>query len=304
MIHTLGLMDTLRVAALRSPDLAAFPPYAAAAPQPALGSYAFVFERLRYRRSSVALVALDQGRLAGLASARKRSGPTTWFVDHLALPGGDASLCELLGSVSEYATKHGVERLFLRLPDEWDIQKLACQSGFVVSTQVLLATLPGRSPLYKDGPAVQARVRRSEDDHGLFRLYNACTPAEVRYKTGLTLQQWKDGEEQKTRRTREVVVTHDDDVVAWVRLDYHQGWTKVCAMTHPRGQVDIPSLVAYVVRSGGRKGIVWEVPEYQADLHLLLERMGFEISGCYRLLVNSLAPMIKEPAWAPAPTSV
>jgi hypothetical protein len=211
---------------------------------------------------------------------------------------------ELLEAASAYAGRRGAERLFLKLPDEWDIQKLASLSGFIPSYQTLLLTLPGRSPLYKEEPLLNTRLRRPADDHALFRLHNACTPAEVRHKTGMTLHQWKDAEEPATRRTRELVLEPEGDPAAWLRLDYHQGWTKVRTLTLPNAAVDMPSLVAYAVKAGKRRGILWEVPEYQADLHLLLERMGFEVSGCYRLMVKSLAPMVKKPAWAPAPTSV
>ncbi len=306
MIRTLGLVQAVRLAASGSPDLAAASfSYAGDGRRSGLAAYAIIWERLRYRRSSVALVVSVNGKLLGMVSARRGSGPTAWFVDHLMLPGGDdAPLCDLLEAASTYAGKQGAERLFLRVPDEWYLQKLAYQSGFTALSQVLVLTLPGRSLLYKEEPRLATRVRRAADDLALFRLYNACTPAEVRYKTGMTLQQWKDALEPSGQRTRELVVESEGEVVGWIRMDVQSGCVKVRTLTLSTEAVDMPSLVAYVVRASSKRDILWEASDYQADLHLLLERMGFEVSGCYRLMVNSLALVVKEQAWAPAPTSV
>ncbi|MBI4201502.1 MAG: hypothetical protein HY532_00105 [Chloroflexi bacterium] len=264
-----------------------------------------MLERLRAKRSSITLVATERWKFEGMVSARRAAGPSAWVIDHLVLPEGDGGpLSELLQSASSAAALRGAERLLLRLPEEWDLQKLACRSGFVVSHQVLQLTLPGRSPLYQQKAAFATRLRRPVDDMALFRMYNACTPAEVRFKTGLTLNQWKDAQEPAGRRTRQIVIEQQGAAACWVRTDTRRGWRRVHAMTDPQSALDLPALVAYVTRLAGRRRILWEVPEYQADLHLLLERMGFEVSGCYRLLVNSLAPMVRERAWSPVPTSV
>ncbi|MBI4198294.1 MAG: hypothetical protein HY533_04210, partial [Chloroflexi bacterium] len=165
MIRTLGLIDAFRVAAVSTPDIAAYSTYAVAGHQPALQGFAFVVAGLRSKRTSVALVALEEGKLLGMASARRASGPTAWFVDHLALPTNkDAPIGELLEAASAYAGRRGAERLFLKLPDTWDIQKLASQSGFFPSYQALLLTLPGRSPLYKEESLLNTRLRRPADD--------------------------------------------------------------------------------------------------------------------------------------------
>lgn len=305
MIRSLGLMEIMRAAAQGPPDLAALPTRAAAGGQPPLRGYALALERIRYKRSSVGLASIEKGKLLGIVSARQGKGPTAWTVDHLAvLEEDNGALGELLGAASASAAKRGAERLLLRLPDEWTLQKAVAQAGFAATTQVLLLTLPGRSPLSKEEPLLNTRLRRVGDDHALFRLYNACTPAEVRFKIGLTMQQWRDAEEPETRRTRQLVVERGGEIAAWLRFDDHYGWKRVRTMLRPAEILDPSSLVTYVVRSGGRRGVLWEVPEYQTELHLLLERMGFEVSTCYRLMVKTLAPMIKERAWAPAPTTV
>ena len=303
MIHSIGLFQAVRIAVAGWPDVAAFPSVAFGGSQPALQSAVFAWERVRYRRSGVALGASQGGKLQGVVSARRASGPTAWFVDHLVIRDDDAPVCELLESVAAFAGKRGVERLFLRVPDNGYLLKLVSQSGFSASSQVSLLTLPANSPLYKRDAQLGMRLRMRADDLGLFRLYNACTPAEVRFKTGMTLQRWQDGQEPRGKRTRDYVLEQNGEVVAWVRMDLRSGWVKVQSQTLSHDAVDPASLVAWAVHTGGRR-TVWEVPEHQVDLQLLLQRMGFEVGGCYRLMVNSLAPMVRERAWAPAPTSV
>ncbi|MBI4340313.1 MAG: hypothetical protein HY680_10255 [Chloroflexi bacterium] len=301
----MGPSDVFWIAALTAPDLAAMPLCDREGGQPSFRAGPFLGERLRYRRSGACLVAAEKRAGNGLVSLRRSGGPTAWQVDHLALPQeGDSPLCDLLAAASAYAARRGAERLFLHLPEEWDIQKEACRSGFTVSSQVLLMILRGRRALAGDTPALALRRRAPADDLSLFRLHNACTPAEVRYKVGLTLQQWKDAQAPRSRSTRELVLTQDGQSRAWLRLDRHRRWTKVRMEVHPDYPIDMQSVVGYLARLSPQRGILWEVPEYQGWLHFALERMGFEVSGCYRLLVRSLAPMVREPAWAPAPTSV
>ena len=52
---------------------------------------------------------------------------------------------------------------------------------------------------YGNGPLFDARMRPMEpsDDHGLFRLYNAATPAPVRSLVAMTFDQWRACREQR-----------------------------------------------------------------------------------------------------------
>ena len=304
MIRSLGIADAARVIVLGGPDWAA--PFArTGVGGPASFSPApFLWDRIQLRRKSVAWVSLAERSINGLVSARACSGPTAWIVEHLVTPKRDAGPCsELLERVAAHAGRRGAQRLFLHLPDELHVLEIGRHSGFTPCTQGFLLTLPGRSPLLGVEPLAGFRRRVASDDHPLFRLYNAATPNEVRSGMGMTLQQWKDAQEPRRKGTREMVLEQEGEIIGWARLDNHGKWTEVRAAVHPDGQVNLGGLVSFVLAETGSHRILWQVPEYQSTLRLLLERVGFEVAESYRLMFKSLAARVKEPALAPAPTS-
>jgi len=249
-------------------------------------------------------VSVKRGRINGLVAARPCSGPTAWIVEHLVTPHRDEEPCsELLERAAAYAERHGAQRLFLPIPNEWHLMGMVRHSGFVPCTQLLLLTLPGRSPLLGVEPKDGFRPRIVNDDYRVFRLYNATTPAEVRLSIGMTLQQWQDAQEPQRKGTRELVLEQGDGMKGWVRLDHHGKWTKVRVTIDTDWEADPRALVAFVLAETGSRSVWWEVPEYQGILRLLLERVGFEVAGSYRLMVKLLAARVREPSLAPAPTA-
>ena len=304
MIRPLTLADTIRIAVLRGPDWAIRPTGAAIDGQRLFSPAAFLWERVRVRRRGAAWVSMKRVRTSGLVSARPRSGPTAWLVDHLVTPQRDEKPCyELLETVASYAGRHGAQRLFIHLPDEWRHVEMLRHSGFVPCTQVCLLTLPGRSPLLGVDPMRGFRPRVPSDDHSIFRLHNATTPADARSGIGVTLQQWKDAQEPPRKGTRDLVLEQEGEVKAWVRLDHYRKWATVYLTIYPDWEGDLKSLVSLALAEAGSRNIWWEVLESQGALRLLLERVGFEVAGSYRLMVKSLAVRVKEPALAAAPTS-
>ena len=151
-----------------------------------------------------------------------------------------------------------------------------------------------------DTPVQRYRPRLAGDEHSLYRIYNATTPSEVREATGLTLQQWADAQEPRSKRTRELVVEEDGEIMAWVRLDPHRRYVRVQSMVDPVWGGSLRSLVALVLEEVGSRRVLWEVPAYQESLRLTLEHVGFQMSGTYRLMVRLLVVQVKEPAGAPA----
>lgn len=303
MIRSLHLIDAVRIAALKGPDWAIGYAPANLGGQRFFSPPAFLWERVRRSRQRSAWASVEKGRISGLAAAGPCAGPTAWMVDHLVTPKGDDELCgNLLERAAAYAGRKGAETLFLRLPDEWHLVDIARHSGFLARAQVFVLTLPGRSPLLGVEPLQGLRSRTPADDHPLFRLYNATTPAEARGIMGMTLQQWKDAQEPRSRGTQELLLEQGDNIKAWVRLDHRQKLSRVRLIIHHEWQDEALPLVAFIVREVGPRTILWEVPEYQAGLRLLLERVGFETARSYRLMVKSLAVRVTKPSLAPAPT--
>jgi hypothetical protein len=312
MIRPLTLMDMVRLVGLagsewvvrrgRLSEETSHPSAVLVKGLPSFSPTLFFWDWLAESRRESILISVDGWHLSGLASACRRAGPTTWGVEHLvAVPGEEERSSDLLEVLAGYAGQQGVERIFLRLPDEWRLIDMARRSGFAPCTQLLAFTLIGRTALLGIPPPLQAyRMRLPEDDHPLFDRYSATTPAEVRLGIGLTLRQWKDAQEPGGKRTRELIVEQDGSIRAWVHLVTRHGNVRVQAMVDSQWDQDLRSLVALVLDQAGHRSVIWEVPAYQEFLRLTLERVGFQASTTYQLMIKSLVARVEELATAPA----
>ena len=306
MIRSLTLTDMVRLVSLkdsewvvrrsRVPEALS---QSASSGLPPFALPAFLLDRFVEHRRENIFGSIDGGRITGLASACRHAGSTSWGVCQLVAVHGDEQSCgELLETLGGHAGEHGAERLFLLLPDEGGLVDVGRKSGFSPCTSLTVFTLLGRAALVGAAPLQRHRPRLSGDDHALYRIYNATTPSEVRETAGLTLQQWADAQEPRSKRTRELVV-EEEGIRAWVRLDSRRRYVRVRSMIDPLWRGDLRSLVALVLDQVGSRGVLWEVPAYQESLRLTLERVGFQMSGTYRLMVNLLVAQIKEPAAVP-----
>ncbi len=304
MIRLLNLVDAARITALRGFDWAVTPTGPASSNPSSFSPGAFLWDRFQPRQGSAAWISTKGAKTVGLVSARPCSGSTAWMVKHLVIPlREEGPCCELLERVAAHAGRRGAERLFLHLPDEWHLVEMVGQSGFVPCTQVFLLTLAGRSPLLGVEPAMGFQPWTSSDDFPLFRLRNATTPADVQCGIGATFQQWQDAQDPQRKGTWELVLEQNGESKVWIRLDYYRKWTKIRLVVHPEWEGDPQSLVALALAQKPSRTIMFEVPGYQSVLRVLLERVGFEITGSYRLVVKSLAVRVKEPSLAPLPTA-
>jgi hypothetical protein len=130
----------------------------------------------------------------------------------------------------------------------------------------------------------------------LFRLYNICTPAEVRSAVGMALEEWRDAQEPVGRSTREFVLEDGAGAAAWIRLDRHRGRMRVRATLAPDWEGDPRSLVAFILGESRNRPVLWDVPDYQAGVRMLLEEVGLERVASYSVMVNPLAVRVREPA--------
>lgn len=303
MIRPLALVDTLSIATLKGPDWAIRP---SGVRQDGILNFApapFLWRRLRFRRSSIAWVSFSGRKVSGLVSARPRSGPTVWWVDHMVVPHQDeTSGYGLLDKVAAQAGSRGAQRIFLALPEEWHLQETARHCGYLPCVQIFQLALLGRSTLIGVNPETGFRDRQSGDDHALFRLYNATTPSGVRSSFGLTLQQWKDAQEAPTRRTKEFVLEQDGEVKAWVRLDHSNSVTRVRLTVHGDWRGEQMSLVSFILKERGPHALRWDVPEYQEDLRIILNHVGLEDLASYQVMIKPLTARVSERKMAPAHT--
>ena len=134
--------------------------------------------------------------------------------------------------------------------------------------------------------------RLRADDHGLFQLFCASTPHEVREKLGLTFDQWRDAREPSKENQREWVLRHNDRVMGWLCVKPSQGVLDCQVMTHPDLPGSLPHLLDLALSQGGVQQ--WLVPEYQEHVRDCLLRYGLRETSRYTLLVKRIAAPVRK----------
>ena len=99
-------------------------------------------ESLVNRDDRAVVTKWDGLKLRGLASARMMSGPRAWRIDRLFLPQGNrpnensatepfsSAGLELLEAIGRAAGQRRVERVFLRVPSDSPVAKMAQRTGY------------------------------------------------------------------------------------------------------------------------------------------------------------------------------
>ena len=259
-------------------------------------------EALSFHRKSLSLVGLSQGRLTGLASAQERAGPKAWEVVNLLLPQGNQEEgCELLEHLGQEAAQRGAERLFLRLRRGDTATNIARQAGFFSCFLEFLYL--GQVPRSTTSPDSMPplRPRTPNDDHSLFRLYNAVTPPKVRTALGLTLEEWKESQERPSGSYREVVSEANGTITTWLKTTLHSKLGQLNIIVHPDEGSRLGDLVDYGLgQLGQRASAAFMVQEYQASLPRLVEERGFRRVSEYHFTVKVLAGTVKDKSAARA----
>ena len=237
-------------------------------------------------------------RVMGIASVRPRAGRQSWEVPALYI-GSTARLAvsELLERAATSAAGEGAERVFLRLREDDEVISDARVGGFFPCMSETLYRGRSSGTSYGNGPLFDARMRPMEpsDDHGLFRLYNAATPAPVRSLVAMTFDQWQASREQGPGRHDQRVLVREDNVRGWLgtTLGSRVGGSGVgalSALVHPDDNLVLPEIVNLGLRTLSSANTIWcLVPEYQASLGHILEERGFEQVEHFITLVKTSA---------------
>ena len=244
-------------------------------------------------------VCVADGRIRGLASIRKRSGPGSWEISHLYTDSdSDQAVVRLLEMAAVGAGSHGAERVFLRVDADSPITRPARLAGYFPSHRETVYRGAARNwePSHSLFDAdSRLRRRRSEDDHALFRLYNSATPVKVRQLVGMTFDQWASSHEHGPGRQYETVLDVDGEVRGWLSTSARFGMGNLAVRLHP----DYDALTSDVVEAGlrrlkGTRTVIAMAEEYSPRLETALERLGFEAQGEYVLLVKSIARRVLE----------
>ncbi len=245
--------------------------------------------------------------MLGLVSASERSGHRSWEVTRLHVGHGEEShLSELLETVSQEAGASGAERVFMRLRRGDPLADVARRSGFFPRIPEVLykytVSPPNRSAgtdssVEPHDGSLTIRKARASDEHGLFRLYNAATPPEIRYSVGMTLEQWAASQEQCSGRCEEYVLDDGESPKASLKVARKSGTGQLMVVAHPSCEAGLPWIVSSgMERLGKVKTVLCLVPEHQVSLQRTLAERGFSPASDYITLVKSMAAKAKQDA--------
>ncbi len=237
--------------------------------------------------------------LRGLVSARKRGSKLAWEIDCLidADEGDDGVLMSLLDQVTEAAGKSGAHKIFVRLPAASMIEEATrrCAFGSYSREHVYTAETSEIRPTPQ--PSAELRRRAKEDAFGLFQLYNAVVPEQIRRFEAMTFMEWTASQE-RLGRTTQYVLERDDTIVGWLRISGDGDIGRFAVV----GQHDAiePLIDAAIAKLANRERLYLLVPEYESGLGRALEDRGFEAREAYSVLSRRTVRPVKAPKAVPA----
>lgn len=243
-------------------------------------------------------VCVHRGFIQALVSLRRCRGPSAWMIERLLLSPGHEGLCiDLLERLALAGDKIKAERLFLRLDSFSPAVDMAKQAGFNhYLTEYLYCLEEARQTELKESQLV-LRPKSGADEHGLFRLYSAAAPHQVRCAEGMTLQEWSQSRDKDA--TWELVLEKGGEISAWLRIRLGRTAGRFEIVTE-LGAEELGQLVDYSLAAlKGRHPVYCLVPEFQQQLQRILEEQGFSRVASYSCLSKQLAVRVHEPQLVP-----
>ena len=267
------------------------------------------------RRMGVVVV---DGRPLGMVIARSRATGIVWDIDHLvATEAGPA--VDLLGWACDHAVAAGGRRVFLETPPEDLGAEVAQRAGFERFSEGTTfrwgAPADGQAVPMRDRldagftrdvakeDTLPARPRLSSDEQGLFQLYNAAVPAQVRAAEAMTYDEWRALHRGRRAWSPSVLSSQDDFVwelggriIGWMRLTFGDRSQFLELLIHPLYESYADKMLRCALEQASPKvPVLLDVREYHAGSRAALERVGFHPGATYTIWVRQLAVRIPEP---------
>ncbi len=274
-------------------------------PQPKLPLRDAAGANVSLHRKGVCSVTMTVGsRVVGIAAARPRSGPRSWEVTHLLVESdSDEGYTDLLNELHGSVARQFGERVFMRLQAGDLLAETARHSGFVPCGEETVYL--GHDLSTHSEEPIALRKKTPSDEYGLFRLYNAATPASIRLPAGMTFDHWSSSRERARGRSSEYVLEEGGQVIAWLRAIRRRGVGHLMMMVHPDAEAKTAALLEFGVRELEKSKMVsCVVPAHQQVLQSLLSQEGYDVTGEYVTLVRSMVvPVPAEKARQAVPAS-
>jgi hypothetical protein len=251
-------------------------------------------------------VQVDHGRIAGLVTTKRREGADVWDVDELTLlpaPDAGATCARLLQHMLAAAVEAGIQKIYLRVPEDDPTQDWARRAGFF---HYASETWYSRSevPTYAHPPAASSLRRRRPVDHqGLFQLYCSAVPFRVRQVEGMTLHEWRWTDGWATgpggvrgfgRSSRvDFILDGEQRPRAWLQVERRH--RRLSVLTDQPDAVDLAEILRFGMARLGPGQTAWcPVRDYQVGLATALEDAGFVAVRRIALLARGLAARLPE----------
>ena len=248
------------------------------------------------RRRSCVIAEKSDSQSFSIVAAKPRAGLGTWELSHLLLHDDNApSTCKnLLNTLIQETSLRGAERIFIRVRADESLIPSIRNCGFVLASEETLYT--GQRETFSGTKRARMRPKRPTDEYNVFRLYNAATPSSVRFAYGMTFDQWQLSTERRRLRTSEFVYDSPEGIQAWTRVVQGLGTAQISMMLLPEPEESILSLIEYCLSRTlpGTSKVQVLVPEYQTQLHRVLEQYQFEPATRYVTLVRWMTAAVKE----------
>ena len=260
------------------------------------------------RRGVTHAFVLTRGKSSGgLAVIRSHNGASSWEIEHLLAPPDLGELCsELLQRVdSMFAPRRGTN-IFLRLLESSPISRDVAGAGFrSYRHEDLYVSDAGAVRPHGASPNITLSSWGGEAGFQLFRLYTAWTPVTVRTADGLTFREWENSLATRwvdVKNTRDIVASKGDLPVGWVRMGESNSRALLARTITAHGHPDAHNALidAVLEASGGKRGVHFLTPSYQADAARALTERGFRCEATFQDFVCQVGERVMEGAFVPA----
>lgn len=240
--------------------------------------------------------------IRGLVSARRRAKRSVWEVDCLINTDRDQTVATaLLERMAADIGKQGAERVFLRLIASSPVAEIARGAGFFTyanETLYLARELP-----QTEEPDLPLRAASRADAFGIYQLYNAVTPANIRAIEGVTFREWQAAREPWGGSPSDLVVEEDGIITGWLRFQRGSPG-RFALMMHPERRDIDTFLNAALARLKGSLPVLCLASSEGDALSQRLRALGFSPAGDYAAMAKRLVKRAKEPSAETVHTAV
>ncbi len=237
-------------------------------------------------------VSVHGATIRGLVSARRRAKRTAWEVDCLINADEDRSITRsLLERMVVDVARQGAERIFLRVAADSCLVEIARSTGFFAYARETLYRADNPSP--PQDPGLPLRPASRADALGIYQLYNAVTPANVRAIEGLTYREWQAAREPWGGNPSDLVLEEDGVITGWLRL-LRGNEGRFALLVHPqRRDVDAFMRTA-LARLKNSQTVICLASSQDDSLSGHLLRLGFSPLADYTAMAKRLTRHAKE----------